>query len=230
MAEPKLFKKICHKCDERFRPTGKFQKLCEECRGINTDKGNLKKSYFRNKEKLDKLRDDATLKRWGILSEAYKTGKKIWGSHFTRERLANDMDMKYATVLRCLSLDRANKRSWELVEEGKISVFKLAMICQSKSKTYQDEIVNMVIEDNLSTYNITTLKIKDVSDLNKERIRLACEKGFTRTDSAYRGFSTWINKGKLYLLIGKDKLGDNYESRIKEELINLKERIDNYLG
>jgi len=76
------------------------------------EKETLKKKYFELKEELDNLRDDITLRRWKILSKAYKTGKKIWGQRFTRERLAHDMDTPVTTTLRCLSLDRANKRSW----------------------------------------------------------------------------------------------------------------------
>lgn len=146
-----VFKRPCIKCEKLFQPTGKFQRLCDDCRN-KPKKHQLERSYFNNKIELDKLRDNITLKKWKILSKAYKQGKKIWGSRFTRERLAIDMDTPYTTTLRCLSLDRANKRSWKLVKEEKLSVFKLAMICQSKSITYQDEIVDMVIEDNLSTY------------------------------------------------------------------------------
>ncbi len=85
----------------------------------------LKNKYFKAKEKLDRLRDNITLKRYKILSEAYKTGKEIWGRKFTRVKLAFDMEIPITTVLRCLALDRANDKSWEKQREGKISAFKL---------------------------------------------------------------------------------------------------------
>ena len=83
-----------------------------------------KKQYFKQKILLDAIRDDVTLKRWKILSKAYKLGKSIWNSQFTKVKLAEDMNMPLTTVLRCLSLDKANKRTWKLIKEKKISVFK----------------------------------------------------------------------------------------------------------
>lgn len=192
-------------------------------------KEQLKKEYFNSKKKLDKLRDNITLKRWEILSEAYKKGKKIWKSKFTRERLAFDMEMPMTTVLRCLSLDRANTRSWDLVKQKKISVFKLAMICQLKNRTFQDEIVDMVMEENLSTYQITTIKVGDFKDINKERHRLACESGYSRKSSAYINFSNWTERGKIFLLMDRKYLPENKSNDIKLKLMKLNKDIETYL-
>ncbi len=193
------------------------------------DKEELKKSYFKSKKELDVLRDNATLEKWKILSKAYRTGKKIWGSRFTRERLSFDMDIPMTTTLRCLSLDRANKRSWDLIEEGKLSVFKLAMICQSKNITYQDEIIDMVIEDKLSTYQIKSLKVGDFKDINKERHRLACENGYSRESVAYRNFCNWVDRGTLFLLMSKENLPKKKAEEVKEKLKKLKRGIDRYI-
>ena len=196
---------------------------------MKTKKEELTKQYFNSKKKLETLRDNITLKRWEILSEEYKTGKKVWGKCFTRERLAYDMDIPMTTVLRCLSLDRANNRSWELVKQKKISVFKLAMICHSKNRAFQDEIVDMTIEENLSTYQITTIRAKDFEDINKERHRLACEKGYSRKDSAYTNFSNWTERGKLFLLMDKNYLPENKLGEVKTKLTKLKDDIKIYL-
>ncbi len=196
---------------------------------MTMDKEKLKKTYFSIKLELDNLRDNITLKRWKILSKAYTTGKKIWGKHFTRQRLAFDMEMPMTTVLRCLSLDRANKRSWKFVEEKKLSVFKLAMICQLKNRTYQDEIADMIIADGLSTYQITTLKVRNLKDINKERHRLACEKGYSRNSSAYRNFNTWIERGKLFLLMDESHLPKDKIPQIKEKVTKLRNDMNTYL-
>ena len=103
-----LFKRPCIRCNELFRPTSKFQKICPDCnKSISRSKESMKKRYFNTKEELDLIRHNATLAKWKALSRAYKLGKKVWGRRFTRERLSLDMDVPYTTVQRCLSLDRA---------------------------------------------------------------------------------------------------------------------------
>ena len=226
------FKRPCDEskggCGKMFQPTGKFQRLCDKCR-YTSSRSKLEKSYFRHKKQLDELRDNITLRRWKILSIAYKKGKNIWGSSFTRQRLAFDMDMPLTTVLRCLSLDKANKRSWKLVNEKKLSIFKLAMICLSKNVTFQDEIVDIVIEDKLSTYNISKLKINNIKDINKERQRVACETGYSRRNSAFYNFSNTIDRIKVFLLMDKKHLPENKIKDIEKKLIKLNKDINNYL-
>jgi len=190
---------------------------------------NLKIKYKKEKEKLDEIRSDATIKKWKILSNAYKIGKQIWGNHFTRQRLAFDMEIPLSTVLRCLALDKANKRTWSLINEGKISAFKVAQICQSKNNHYQDEVVDMVIENNVSTYNIRKIKIKCLSDINKERHRLACERGYSRKSSAYENFNHWIMRGQLFMMMNKEYLPKSKIKELNESLKELKIKIDNYI-
>jgi hypothetical protein len=225
-----VFKKNCLKCGKSFQPSGKFQKQCDECRYPNKNSLDIqKKSYFKHKIELNKLRDDITLKRWKILSHAYKQGKKIWGSKFTRERLSHDMDIPMTTTLRCLSLDKANKSSWDLVKEKKISVYKLAMVTQSKNVTYQDEIVKMIIEDSLSTYQITTLKVGCMKDVNKERQRIACEKGYSRRSSAYINFKNWAERGIIFLKMDESHLPENKIEELRDKLKKLNKNIETYL-
>jgi hypothetical protein len=137
--------------------------------------------------------------------------------------------MPVTTVLRCLSLDRANKKSWELVEESKISVFKLAMVCFSKNKTFQDEVVNMVIEDKLSTLQIISLRINNIKDVNIERHRLAVESGYSRKSSAYANFRHWAERGTIFLLMDKSHLPENKIKDIESRLKKLKKDIGLYL-
>jgi len=47
---PKTFKKYCLRCEKSFRPTGKYQKICEKCK-IIIRKETTKKIYGRNNEK-----------------------------------------------------------------------------------------------------------------------------------------------------------------------------------
>jgi hypothetical protein len=191
-------------------------------------KEELKVKYFASKVELDKIRSDATLAKWKVLSKNYKLGKKIWGHHFTREKLAQDMEMPYTTCLRCLSLDKANANSWKKHKAGKISTFKLAMICHQKSINFQDELVDMVIKDNLSTYEISELRINIVEDINKERHKIAVQQGYSRKSSAAEQFQRWINRGKLFLLMKDKALTKTKQKEIKTQLKELNKRIEWY--
>jgi len=193
------------------------------------DKTTKKQQYFANKKLLDEIRDDITLKRWKILSEAYRQGKQIWGSRrFTKVTLSNDMDIPITTVVRCLSLNKCNVKTWKLIKAKKISAFKVAQICMSKNITYQDELVNMVIKDKLSTSQITSLKVNNIEDINKERQRLACKNGYSRKSSAYSNFENWIERGRVFLLMNKDFLPEKKLPELKERLKNLNTLIKRY--
>jgi len=226
-----------------FQKTGKSSKVCDNCnKAVQKRKKNqvnkqvsekrkeeLEKKYFEKKELLDQIRNNATLQNYKILEAAHKLGKKRWGTKFTVIKLSEDMDMPYTTVKRCLALSRANKKSWKLVEEGKISIFKLAMICALKSVNFQDEIVEAVIEDKLSTYQIKTFLVNDIEDVNKERHRLAVAEGYSRKSSAYSNFNNWIDRGKIFLLMDINKFPNNKVSDIKGGLEDLDKRIKTYL-
>lgn len=193
------------------------------------NKTKLEEKYNAQKKLLDDLRNNATLEKWKILSKAYKIGKKIWGNSFTRERLAHDMDIPMTTALRCLALDKANSRTLKLMKQGKISAFKVAQICYTKSNTFQDEIVDLVIEGNISTYNIKTIKIDRLSDVAKEKHRLACEEGYSRRGSAYHNFNNWIGRGKVFMLMHQKHLPKDKVPELMEGLKSLYSQIDIYL-
>lgn len=190
----------------------------------------LIKEYNSHKLLLDKIRHDVTLEKWKVLSKAYKLGKKIWGSHFTRERLAHDMDMPMSTTLRCLALDRANKKTWKLIKSGKISSFKAAMICLTKNHKSQDKVVDFVIHNNVSTYKIKSLNIHNDEDILLEKQRLACEEGYSRKSSAYYNFNNWITRGKIFILMKRDHLPKDKLEKLDEGIINLSEQLRIYIN
>ena len=189
----------------------------------------LKEKYLECKKKLDEIRSNATLNNWKILSKAYKLGKKIWGPPFTRIKLSKDMGIPMTTTLRCLALDKANKQTWNLIKDKKITAFKAAQICQTKSNRFQDEIMNLVIKDNLSTYQIKTLKIKDFEDISKEKHRMACEEGYSRKSSAYFNFKSCLRRFKVFLLMDQKHLPENKIEELKKDLKEIKNLIGRYL-
>ena len=110
------------------------------------EKGAKVKKYLEYKNNLDIIRSNLTLLEWEVLSKANKAGQDIWGKNFMVSKLATDMNMSYAKVKRCLALDKATEKSWQLLKSKKITAFKLAVVCQSESKRPQDDIIKEVIK------------------------------------------------------------------------------------
>ena len=194
-----------------------------------TDKQYLKEKYWKTKEELDSIRSDMTLLKWEILSRAYKLGKEIWGNRFTVQKLAKDMQLPYTTTKRCLSLDKATEKSWDLLKEGKISAFKLAQICMSKNATFQDEIVEAVIEDNIPTHKIKSFKARSIKDVNKWRHERAVEKGYARQDTAHRALNLWIQRGQRMLLLPWSSLPKAKHAQVLKDLKSLQRAIDKFV-
>jgi hypothetical protein len=189
----------------------------------------LTEEYLNCKIEIESINSSETLRKWKVLSKAYKIGKKIWGNNFSISKLSKDMEIPLTTCKRCLSLNRVNKKTWNLIKEGKISIFKVAQICSTKNLTYQDEIVDMVIKDNLSTYQIKSFKIKGMKDINKLRHKLAIEKGYSRKSSSYTNFKNWIERGYLFLSMPKENLPITKIKELKEKLKELNNKIEEYV-
>lgn len=190
------------------------------------DKQALQKKYFENKAALDEVRADATLAKHKILSANMKLGKKIWGTKFSLVRLAKDMEMPFSTVQRCMALDKASKKTWDLINTGKLSAFKAAMICQLKNNGFQDEVVEAVVKDNLSTYQIKAFKPKNVADVNEWRHQKAVEKGYSRQESAYKSINLWAQRGHRFLLMPLASVGP----KRKDETLDMLSAIHSKLG
>lgn len=208
----------------------KISKTSKKNRPVNVaktiNKSAMEKKYFENKKALDAVRADATLSKWKILSENKRLGKKIWGKNFSIIRLAKDMEMPFSTVRRCLALDKATKQTWALINNGELSAFKAAMICQLKNNGFQDEVVAAVVKDNLSTYQIKSFKPKNVADVNEWRHQKAVEKGYSRQEGAYKSISIWVQRGHRFLLMPLASVGP----KRKEETLDMLSTIHSKLG
>jgi len=189
-----------------------------------------KKQYNQLKRDMDKERSSETLRKYKILSRAYKLGKKIYGHSFSYTTLSFDFETPYTTVKRVCSLDRANINTWKKIRQGKISAFKVAQICSTKCRTYQDEIVDLVIEKNYSTYQIKELKIDSLKDVKKEKLRLAVEKGFARKSTAYYSFCVAIGRMLQLLLLRKKQLPKAKYPMIIKKLKHLDNQIKRFVG
>jgi len=193
------------------------------------NKDKLILAYNKLKEELNTQRDSETLKKYEILNKAYKLGKKIYGNTYSISKLSLDFELPFTTTKRILSLTKANNKTWELIKSGKMSAFKAAMILCSKHLTYQDEVMQMVIKNNLSTYDIKNIKIKNYDDVKREKLRIAVERGFSREDSAFHAFINTINRLNELLNLNEDFLTKNKRDTIRKELSKLNKRIETYI-
>jgi len=188
-----------------------------------------KKKYFASREEIDEIRSNETLLKWKVLSKANKLGNYIWGKEFNIKKLADDMGLPITTTKRCLSLDKATKNSWERVRLKEISAFKLAMICMLKGNSFQDEIVDAVITQKLSTSQIKNFKHNNIADVTKWKHEKAIEQGYAREETAKRALHNWIDRGRLFLLMPITSVGKSYKKEIMDELKLLHLKLGRYI-
>ena len=128
---------------------------------MNEEIEKLVKEYKALREEFIKTNHNQTLLKWKILSKAYKLGLEIKKGKYSISTLCLDFELPYTTVKRILSLDKANYETWKKINEGKISSFKAAQVLMSYDTLQQDKIIDKVIKENLSTYQIKMLRMKD---------------------------------------------------------------------
>lgn len=187
-------------------------------------------AYNKLKAQMDSQRNSETLKKFYILKKAYSLGIKIYGrNHFSIVRLALDFEIPITTVKRVLSLSKANKRTWKLIKSKKISSFKVAMALLKKDTTYQDEIVDLIIKDKLSTYQINSLNIRKLSDIKKERLRISIDNGFARASTAYLSLKSTLDRLEELLQLDLKYLPAKKFPELKMKLEKLNQDIENYL-
>lgn len=162
---------------------------------------NKEQRYNALKKKLETLNHNHTLEKYKILSEAYKLGKKMYGSKYSYFRLSFDFEIGYTTVKRICSLDKANSRTWQLIEDNKISSFKAVQVLHQHGSTYQDELIDMIIFNKLTTYDIRNLRCKTLKEVKEQRLTIAVEKGFARENTAYLSFKTTVDRLNILLTL-----------------------------
>jgi len=197
---------------------------------VNLKKELLLKKFKKLKKNFESELHSETLRKFKILSEAYKLGKQIYGrSNFSIFRLSYEFEVPYSTAKRILSLEKANKNTWKKIKEKKITSFKASMILLKKKNHYQDEMIDMVIKDNLSTYQIRSLNIENLQDIKKERLRIAVENGFARSTTAYISFYNTLSRMNELLSLGLGYLPKNKLPELKDKLLELPPKIKEYV-
>lgn len=194
------------------------------------DKESLILAYNKLKEELDKERHSETLRKYKILSKAYDLGIEIYGrDKFSVNRLSLDFDLPYTTTKRILALRKANKRTWKLIKDKKITSFKVAMCLMRKNTLYQDEIIDMVMKDNLSTFQIRSLKVKNLQDIKKERLKVAVERGFYRNDVACNSFLYTLERLEELLKLKRENLPKSKIPVIIKKLKDIQGKINDFI-
>lgn len=194
------------------------------------DRQDLIKKFNSLKQELENIRSDVTLKKYEILNKAYKIGKKIHGRNYSYFRLSFDFEVPYTTVKRVCSLDKANFNTWKLIKGKKISSFKVAQIIHQHGSTYQDELIKLTIENNLSTYGIRELRCNSLSDIKKLRLKIAVNNGFARQSVAYNAFNYTIERMKTLMTIKSGDLPKSKIPRLEKDLKKLIIDIEKFSG
>jgi hypothetical protein len=227
-----MYKNIKEKRDKQKEQKRRLIKLTEstslkpEPDTINkSPRDILLKEYESLKKQFYKIDTDETLKKYYILSKAHKLGKKIYGAHYSIAAMAVHFDIPYETCRRIMSLERASKKIWKKINSGELSAFKAAQICLTINKDMREEIVDTVVKDNLSTYQIKRIDLPNKGKIKKERLKISVEKGFSRQDSAYRSISDTIERMNILLESKKENFPEN---KIPELILKLK-KLSNHI-
>jgi len=196
---------------------------------VNQNKEELIKVYDGLKRMMSEELHSETLRKYNILSQAFKIGKKIHGSYFTKQQLSKDFEIPYTTINRILSLDKANEKTWDRINSGKITSYKAAQVLMQKNVYLQDKLIEVVIEDNLSTYQIKNMKDKSLEDIKQDRLRRAVKDGFARKETALFSFNATLGKLKQLLLLKKEYLPKNKLPELRRNLVRVREMLDSYI-
>lgn len=185
--------------------------------------------YNKLKQDYHNLIDSETLRKYHILSKAEKLSRKIYGIKYSLDKLCNDFDVPRTTAKRILSLNKANKTTWNLIKQKKISTFRVAYILSTKDTTYQDEIIKMAMEKDMSTYEIKQLRIDDYKDIEKSKLQLAVSRGFSRRFEADYKLMEGILRLNTLLELKQEDITEKNRIKIKNLLIKLNKKIEEYI-
>lgn len=182
------------------------------------------------KIQLETLNHNSTLEKYKILSEAYKIGKKINGSKYSYFRLSFDFEVPYTTVKRICSFDKANSRTWQLIKDKRITSFKAVQVLHQHGATYQDELIDMVIKNNLTTYDIRNLRCKTLKEVKEQRLTIAVEKGFARENTAYLSFKNTVDRLNILLSLKPSQFPKTKLASLKKDIAILIIELKKYEG
>jgi hypothetical protein len=85
--------------------------------------------------------------------------------------------------------------------------------------------LDMILKNNLSTYQIKQIRVKDYKDIAKNNTKFAVKKGYSRQHEAYYKFIQAIDKLEIFLQMNKDFLTEKNKVTIKSRLDKLMDKI-----
>ena len=191
-----------------------------------------KQEYESLLKKYRDFKNRTTLRLYEFLSVGYKMGKQIYGSkgiRYTYKKLADDFEMSDRTLKRILSLDRANKRTWRLIKEGKISANNVTYIIRQFGREGQDEIVDATIKYNLTTEDIHNYNFDDIQKLKYGKSRITIDKGYSQVSHAYRKVHNAIDQFSLVFLMDMEDFSDNKKTEMIDLLTKVNKRLTKFV-
>lgn len=194
------------------------------------DRESLENTYQDLIKQMSIERDIYTLKQYNIIKKAWEVGKQI-DITFTRKQLAIDLGVSYSTVKRLLTLQKMSMRTEKLIKDKKISLNVVAEITSTSKIYFEEEVVDIAIENNYTTYDIQKMDINNLRDLDKykdRKMKKAEDEGYTRKFGAYMGFSRAINNMFIFLNMPLSNFPEVRHKEIKERTKSLSEQLNNY--
>jgi len=196
---------------------------------ILIDKSKLEKKYAELQNQVENLKKKYTEELFKILNEAYRIGKIIHGNRFNYKQLARDFKLSVETVRRILSLRRANRRTWKLIKEGKIPIYKVTYVLTRRATYFQDELIDLIINKNLTVEDIVRLRKGSLDEINDARQNKSIKEGYAQRLNAYRAIIHLIERMEKVLEIKPVDIPASKIYLLKNRLEGLNKKIRKYI-
>jgi len=169
-------------------------------------KEQLEKRYGQLRQQIEKNVEKHIRKQYHFLSEAYSIGKELHGRPFGYKDLANDFKMSFPSVVRLMSLKKANARTWRLIDDGKISVRMASLILHRASEVRQDTLIDTIINEGFTSTDIMNMTTKSAEEFNEDKMNISIQKGYAQRQHAWRAINTALKRIDSVCLIHPENI------------------------
>ena len=207
----KLIQKQKERSEEKKDKLKKIQNRLQE----------LKKE-FHEQQSINLIRE------FEILNEYYQLVKSIAG-RYSIEKLAREFEIGWGRCKRIMSLTKANKRTWKLIEQGKVEPYKVSYVLERHGKQEQDEIINDAIKYNLSARTLERIRSTNLKEYKEQLKEKILEEGYTVKSNAHRQFSQTLSRMNMFLLMDIDKFPKSKLSEMYKKIERLNKKTSDWL-
>lgn len=202
----------------------------------------MQKLMIKNKKKLEEVRIRLeelkkefeqqqhinVIREFEILNEYDKLIRNIAGS-YSIQKLADDFNIGFDRCKRILSFRKSNKRTWKLINEGKISAYIVTYILYRHNEELQDQIIDDAIKYNLSARALERIKSTNIENYKKKLNEKILDDGFKLKSNAYHSLCNSVDKVRTLLLIDINEFPETKHKIIIKKIKNLNLLISNWI-